>query len=379
MAHIENDECEVIKLEHFNRQKAEKQISKDAWAAATDPTAGSTILSSARAYPTVSNEMNLLDDDRAFVKTDWQGRPELDELNEHNGPYVDPPTEQMASMSVSKFPPLGPQRAPSHNSPTVVNDVPNIIDLDQESVVSEPLSRNAWSNKNGASHLFKDGSTASRTAANQTSQPSRPSPSTVSVNLLDSFTDDGNDSVSNPDRNLNSNSQPDSDVASHATWGTKSKLHTHNPSSSTSLIPPGTPASNPDPNAPNAHLKFLTTPDIPTNLSIDRLYDTTLDVYICPGTTCGRHYKTPESFKAHLTARDGPHAAQDVRCPSCCKRFRTTTALIAHCESGSRKCRVRNAWDYDKVLRDVTAGLLATDGYLEDGSVRYVAQSFENW
>ena len=66
-------------------------------------------------------------------------------------------------------------------------------------------------------------------------------------------------------------------------------------------------------------------------------------------------------------------------CPSCYKRFKSTTALIAHYESGSRKCKVRNALDFDAVLREVSGGLLRTDGLLEDGSVRLVAQRVEDW
>src|SRR5271156_4842368 len=49
MSHIENDECKVIRLEHFERQRAEKQILKDSWESVLCQSGGSQLPSHAGA------------------------------------------------------------------------------------------------------------------------------------------------------------------------------------------------------------------------------------------------------------------------------------------------------------------------------------------
>jgi hypothetical protein len=65
----------------------------------------------------------------------------------------------------------------------------------------------------------------------------------------------------------------------------------------------------------------------------------------------------------------------------CLKKFATTWALIAHCESPSRKCRISKSAQYNQILRELTAGLLGTEGHTDDGTgdVRYVANPVDNW
>ena len=47
-----------------------------------------------------------------------------------------------------------------------------------------------------------------------------------------------------------------------------------------------------------------------------------------------------------------------MRCPRCLDSFRSCTALVAHCESGSRKCTIRTADDYGTFLDRLTGGFL---------------------
>ena len=65
----------------------------------------------------------------------------------------------------------------------------------------------------------------------------------------------------------------------------------------------------------------------------------------------------------------------------CLKKFTTTWALIAHCESASRRCRISKSANYNQILRELTAGLLGTQGHVEDGTgdVRYVANPVDDW
>lgn len=67
MYHIENDDCEVISAEIYQRRRAEKQIEKDAWADALDSTNTRAFLPSQSGAgsetDTAGGGVSLLDDD----------------------------------------------------------------------------------------------------------------------------------------------------------------------------------------------------------------------------------------------------------------------------------------------------------------------------
>jgi hypothetical protein len=88
-----------------------------------------------------------------------------------------------------------------------------------------------------------------------------------------------------------------------------------------------------------------------------------------------RTYKSAEGFKAHFSS--GAHInPKKSQCLSCLRKFPTLWALIAHCESPSQKYHIRKSTRYNEILQDLTAGLLGTDGHLEEsGDVRYVANT----
>jgi len=99
-------------------------------------------------------------------------------------------------------------------------------------------------------------------------------------------------------------------------------------------IPPNTRAQ-PNVNAPHRHIIQMPAHSIvsSTRLDTERFWDAIHQEYICPGEKCRRHFKSPHDFQKHLLT--SAHVGGTVVCPSCLKRFATTTAWVAHTESAS--------------------------------------------
>ncbi|ODH40339.1 hypothetical protein ACO22_01655 [Paracoccidioides brasiliensis] len=64
-------------------------------------------------------------------------------------------------------------------------------------------------------------------------------------------------------------------------------------------------------------------------------------------------------------------------CPSCLRMFKSVTALTAHCESASVRCKINKDKNYAAIMDEISAGLIGADGENEDGSVRYRTISAE--
>lgn len=123
---------------------------------------------------------------------------------------------------------------------------------------------------------------------------------------------------------------------------------------------------------PNAHISTKPAPITPTAI-LDPMnhYSDLTKKFECPGRKCGGSFDTIEAFNAHLTSN--AHVGGRTVCPSCLSKFSSTMALVAHCESPSKRCNIRNSANYNQVLREITGGLIGAEGHHIDGSVRYVA------
>lgn len=64
-------------------------------------------------------------------------------------------------------------------------------------------------------------------------------------------------------------------------------------------------------------------------------------------------------------------------CPSCFKKFKTTAALVQHCESASVRCQIRNSENYNERLDLMTGGLIEVKGIHPDGSIKYEASDVQ--
>jgi hypothetical protein len=123
---------------------------------------------------------------------------------------------------------------------------------------------------------------------------------------------------------------------------------------------------------PNTHISTAPAPMIPASiLDPMKYYNTLTNKFDCPGRKCGGHFDTIEAFNAHLTS--SAHVGGRTVCPLCLRKFPSTMALVAHCESPSKRCNIRNTANYNQILREITGGLLGAEGHHIDGSVRYIA------
>jgi len=353
MYHIENNECDVIKQEDFQRQRAEKQIEKDAWTDVMDPTGGSFLPSNVGSNPG-SNEdsVNLVDArDMPNLARDWQGK-----IIETQAPaplqparpggYRAPavPVEGMASLTLQKFPAL-PLNKPESQIPQ--SDNGELLDLTQPEIRLQKKAPTAgsWANSNSAA-------TSLFTVKQQAQGPSS--------STLSGWNEDNNSTVTAATYSGQSRMFPPSTTSNP--WG-----------------PPSTvsPLSEQSGNGNTSRIQTIARIAPPTSLEVSKYFNHILEKYICRGMKCARKFDTPKQFVDHLLT--GAHVAGQVACPFCHKKFKTTTALMAHCESGSRKCDIRNSMQYNEVIREITGGIVATDGYMYDGTVKYQTPSIENW
>ena len=123
---------------------------------------------------------------------------------------------------------------------------------------------------------------------------------------------------------------------------------------------------------PQAHLSTKPTPMKQFSIlePMNHFNDLTSN-FECPGRKCGGVFATLEAFNAHLTSN--AHVGGRTICPSCLAKFPSTMALVAHCESPSKRCNIRNTANYNQILREITGGLIGAEGHHIDGSVKYVA------
>ncbi|KAF2867630.1 hypothetical protein BDV95DRAFT_631007 [Massariosphaeria phaeospora] len=86
----------------------------------------------------------------------------------------------------------------------------------------------------------------------------------------------------------------------------------------------------------------------------DRFYDSVVNMYFCP-FICEQTYSIPADLNRHIIQ---DHRITRVKCPGCCKPFRSVTALMAHCESRGSRCSVNKAYDYGMFVDKLSGGFL---------------------
>lgn len=301
MRHIENEECSVISQEIFQQRRAEKAITKDAWAAQLQPDTENIPRGKKATFSdseaSTKGGVALLDDEY------------LGDRTTDKGSLSDPLTTSMSLLSMQEqFPVLPMQHRPSPKS---------TIEDCRENTAGKA-----------------EGETASSAWAPSTSlMRSLPRLEKADSQQLDAST--------------NSNMPNDRSKPSN----------TPNTLLSTDV---------------NAHLQIKPAPLTPAPI-LDPMtcYNHLTNKFECPGSKCGGIFPSVEAFNNHL--KNEAHVGGTTTCPSCLRKFGSTMALVAHCEAPSKKCNVRKSANYNHILREITGGLIGTQGYHIDGSVRYVA------
>jgi hypothetical protein len=320
MSHIEQDECTVIGVQDFQVQRAERQLQKDAWEAEAEPFG---INPSTRSHSILNS-------------------------NARGDLFAAGPGDESVCSANSQFPPLAqsqvsrpvdriPQPSTQHAKATS-----NLIDLDDTSRAMSTLNINqqSWS--------FQQPPPQSEQYSN-------------------------NPRIKGWLKQVNTTAEPPSDNASEV-----ASIYDKRDSGITSTVPPSTLASaNPD--APHQHIINMPAHTVvsTSRLEIGKYWDPIRQCYACPTSKCKRQFRTTEEFRSHLFTSS--HVGGQVTCPSCLKRFVTTAAWVAHTESASKRCAIRNSYNYNQVMREITGGVLGTQGFNENGSVKFVAPKIHEW
>ncbi|KAI5291323.1 hypothetical protein KEM52_000208 [Ascosphaera acerosa] len=103
-----------------------------------------------------------------------------------------------------------------------------------------------------------------------------------------------------------------------------------------------------------------------------RFWNDMLGQFIC---ACQKTFNTADELEDHVRGEE--HSAGPFRCPGCLRLFKSITALVSHCESASVRCSISRSENYSRILNDLSAGVLDTDGYNRDGSIKYKARPFD--
>ena len=352
MNHIERNECKVITLKDFQRERAERAIEKDAFAETLDKTGGSAIVGSGVGSTSHHSSeveegggVSLLDSERPAQEQDWQGNViQSKTTGSYRAPL--PQSSGNSITALNKYPALPTKITNAAAQQQGSGDLMDLAEADDK------LSK--LSLKSG---VWGTGQNQSRTLFPAQKQ------------VLPKEADSRYDSLSEIAFD------PNGSVLLTTTGDLPRSLFT--PYNQQENIPPSGIPVNLDPNAEHTRIQTANLITKQTGLDIGKYWNTIREAYECPGANCGRIYPTPESFRDHLLS--GAHVGGHVTCPSCLNRFRTNASLISHMESGGKGCNIRNSTNYNQVLREVTAGLIGTSGHLEDGTVRYMAPVDEGW
>ncbi|KAL8768778.1 MAG: hypothetical protein Q9209_005066 [Squamulea sp. 1 TL-2023] len=92
----------------------------------------------------------------------------------------------------------------------------------------------------------------------------------------------------------------------------------------------------------------------------------------CPYFKCGFKALLRQDLEAHFDDRNNGHRGFEYQCPSCLKRFKTASAMMAHLESPTVRCTIRESKGFGNILHLVSGGHLNISGRHNDGTNRLV-------
>lgn len=349
IGHIEKNQCKFIKNEDFQKHKAEIQLEKEAVSERFNVVPDQLdVISQNHSDPDYLGGISLADDERVHHPESWNSSVNQ-ATDVHNEPQYS--TDSAVSQwDTENYPPLVAEKTASN-----VNRRQYTVEQD-----SDDVADGSTSDLLGSKYVPKRENTAwSTQAPSKTSSiPSRQRQQGVSSgNLLDSMVDD--------DR---------STATSAATRGTRSTEL----AGRSEILPPAAQVENQDPNAPYAQVQVGQKMSLPPKYNLEQYWSSFLGVYECPGYNCGLKLRSAKDFESHLLS--GAHAGARIKCPCCFKNFKSTQALVAHAESGSKRCDLRNTEDFDLAIREITGGLLKIGGYWEGhGNARFESVPVEEW
>lgn len=348
IGHIEGNKCKIIRREDFQRHKAEIELEKEAALELNGDPYRLDLMSQSNSDPDYLGGMSLADDERAHHPESWD--TSFSPPRESFETAQNSVTSATSQWDTDRYPPLIAERASSNVGRRQYNAVQN--SHNEDNAGSSDLNGSKWATQDKAPAWSTQ--TCSHAAGGaQRSRQTRVS----SGNLLDSMVDDD---------------------GSIATSGATRDTHPVDFASGSDIIPPAAKAENQDPNAPNAQVQVGQRLSLPPRYNLENYWNSVLGLYVCPGYKCNRKLRSVKDFELHLLS--GAHAGARIKCPCCFKNFRTTQALVAHAESGSKRCELQNTENFDLAIREITGGLLKVGGHWDGvGNARFESVPVEEW
>ncbi|EGD97554.1 hypothetical protein TESG_04961 [Trichophyton tonsurans CBS 112818] len=105
-----------------------------------------------------------------------------------------------------------------------------------------------------------------------------------------------------------------------------------------------------------------------SEVELSKFFSDVHGTYICP---CDTSFKTKEALEQHISS--GVHAAGVARCPVCLRMFKSSAALVAHCESATKRCKISQTRNFGQVIDEISGGIIGAAGRNDDGTVRFEA------
>ncbi|PWY88917.1 hypothetical protein BO70DRAFT_359231 [Aspergillus heteromorphus CBS 117.55] len=124
---------------------------------------------------------------------------------------------------------------------------------------------------------------------------------------------------------------------------------------------------------------------IDRNWDPTRFFSSLSGLYECP---CGKNFKDMRVFEHHMLAKSNARPCLPSlvlhkpgytptyplpRCPGCLRMFKSTAALVAHCESGTIRCNLNDGPKFGDIIDEVSGGFVKAVGLHTDGTVKYEA------
>ncbi|KAL2829193.1 hypothetical protein BDW59DRAFT_178538 [Aspergillus cavernicola] len=104
----------------------------------------------------------------------------------------------------------------------------------------------------------------------------------------------------------------------------------------------------------------------------ENFFDQFSGQYVC---ACGKGCSSLKDFEKHVLSKS--KGTRRMQCPGCFRIFKSTAALVAHCESATTRCSVNEGSMFAQIIDEVSGGMIQMAGYNDDGTLRYEASKLD--
>lgn len=346
MRHIEKDECSVIRLTDYHLQRAERHLEKEAWESDANHFGVLQVVPRPNTGPSSEPAITAFESFPKPSLTLPLGGPIPSALSQKFPTLPSASRRQPAPQPMSST----AWQSPIHQSNT------DLLELTEPEALLDRLNISDRSWSKDILHQRKN-------------EPQPP----VTDDKVQYWLNGHSDSFGPADDPPSSPRPEPSALVDDMSFNTQKENHV--PSSVWS------PTSTQDARYNRIQLRSTTNQSAISSPSVDaeRFWDPQRQEYICTAHRChGQGFKTQQDFQEHKLS--SIHIGGQIVCPSCLKSFHSQAGFLAHAASRNRKCRLKESVHFNAVVREQTAGMIGTEGFMEDGvTPRFTTQEIQDW